>query len=355
VSASDARSAAPVNLDQFIALNDEIAALVRVGVPLEHGLAQIALELPGRTGRTAGLVAACLQRGQSLEQILAEHPEAFPPVYRAVIRTGLASGRLASALESIAASARHLDMTRRMIAASLLYPILVVLLAWAVFVFYAVALAPGMCWLLEDFGVHREVFNVLERMGHWAVYWGPSVPVIVVGGFALWWTASGRASRAEPGAAARLLGWLPWTRRMFRTAQVATFADLLALLVEHSVPLPEGVVLAAEATGGRRLGEAAGKIAEALKRGEPLGRRLPGMEWLPPMLVWSMSFGQARDALLPALRQAAEMYRQRAADQAEVARIFVPVFLTVFLAGSVVLLSALLVLGNWFSILRALA
>jgi type II secretory pathway component PulF len=142
---------------------------------------------------------------------------------------------------------------------------------------------------------------------------------------------------------------------MFRTAQVATFADLLALLVEHSVPLPEGVVLAAEATGGRRLGEAAGKIAEALRRGEPLGRRVPGMEWLPPMLVWSMSYGRGRDALLPALRQAAEMYRQRAADQAEAARIFVPVFLTVFLAGSVVLLSALLVLGNWFSILRAFA
>jgi len=355
VSTSDARSAAPASLDQFIALNDEIAALIRVGVPLEHGLAQIALELPGRTGKTAGLVAEHLQRGQPLDQILAEHPEAFPPVYRAVIQTGLASGRLAAALESIAASARHLESTRRMIGASLLYPVLVILLAWGLFVFYAAALAPGMHGLLEEFGMRREVFEVLDRIGRTAVFWGPSVPVIVLGAFALWWINTGRASRAEPGAADRLLGFLPWTRRMFRTAQVATFAELLSLLVEHSVPLPEGIVLAAEATGGGRLGETARRIAEALKRGEPLSRRLPGMEWLPPLLVWSMTFGQQSDALPPALRQAAEMYRQRAAEQADAARVFVPVFLTLFIGGSVVLLYALLVLGNWFSILRALA
>jgi type II secretory pathway component PulF len=222
-------------------------------------------------------------------------------------------------------------------------------------VFYVAKIAPGMRWLLEEFGMRREVFVVLERMGHSAAYWGPLVPVIVLGAFAVWWNGSGRASRAEPGAAGRFLGWLPWTRRMFRTTQIATFADLLALLVEHSVPLPEGIVLAAEATGGRRLGDAARQIAEALKRGEPLSRRLPGVKWLPPLLVWSMTFGQGRDALLPALRQAAEMYRQRAADQAEVARVFVPVFLTLFLGGTVVLLYALLVLGSWFSVLRALA
>ena len=39
-----------VSLDDLIALNDEIIALIRAGVPLERGLAGLADDLPGRLG-----------------------------------------------------------------------------------------------------------------------------------------------------------------------------------------------------------------------------------------------------------------------------------------------------------------
>jgi type IV pilus assembly protein PilC len=144
-------------------------------------------------------------------------------------------------------------------------------------------------------------------------------------------------------------------RRMLRNYQVATFADLLAMLIEHSVPLPEAVVLAADSTGGHRLKEASRQIADAIQRGESLGPQTAGMSRFPPLLVWLMSRGQAQDAMFPALRQAAEMYHQRAGYQAEAARVFVPVILTMVIGGSVTLLYALLVLGSWFSILNALS
>ena len=356
VSVTDARSAAPATLDQFIALNDEIAALVRVGVPLEPGLTQVATELPGPTGRLAGWVADCLRRGQSLEQIFADHGNVFPPIYRAVVEAGTRSGRLAAALESVAVSARHVAMTRRMIAASLIYPLVVVLIAWGLLVFYTVLLAGGFLRMAEDFNLPaREALVLFDRWGHSAAYWGPLVPLVALGAFGTWWLVSARASHDESGSASALLGWLPWTRRVLRTSQVATFADLLGMLVEHGVPLSEGIVLAAEATGGRRLAADGRQIAEALQRGEPLAPYLRGLDRFPPLLIWFMSFGQTRDALAPALRQAAEMYRQKANDQAEVARVFVPVVLTVVFGGSVTLLYALMVLGSWFSMVRALA
>jgi len=49
------------------------------------------------------------------------------------------------------------------------------------------------------------------------------------------------------------------------------------------------------------------------------------------------------------------MYHQRAYYLAEAARIFTPVILTLVIGGLVTLLYALLVLGSWFSVMKALA
>ncbi len=135
MSTSQPKCAASISLDQLIAFNDEIGALIRVGVPLEEGLALVGKEMPGPSGKLAQWVAERMQQGQPLEQVLANHPESFPPIYRAVVQAGLKSGRLASALEAVATSVRRLAQARRMIAAGLVYPLLVFLVAWGLFVF----------------------------------------------------------------------------------------------------------------------------------------------------------------------------------------------------------------------------
>ena len=66
-------------LDDLIALNDEIGALVRAGVPLEQGLAELGDDMPGRLGRVAAAVAERTARGESLQQALADHALALPP------------------------------------------------------------------------------------------------------------------------------------------------------------------------------------------------------------------------------------------------------------------------------------
>jgi len=347
--------AASVSLDQLTALNQEIGALVRVGVPLEEGLALAGKEMSSRSGRLVQWVAERMQQGQSLEQILAQHPESFPPVYRAVVQAGIKSGNLAAALEAVATSVRRMAQTRRMVVAGLIYPLIVFLVAWCLFVFYTVVLAGGFLGMVDDFGLPgRSFFALMHSWGQTAAFWGPAVPLAVFLLAGLWWFFSGRASLVDPGAAGMFLGWLPGMRRMLRTYQVATFTDLLALLTEHQVPLPEAVVLATEATGGRRLIEAGHKAAEAIRRGEILGPQILGRKAFPPLVVWLISRGEAQDALPRTLRQAAEMYHQRACYQGEAARMFIPVVLTLVFGGGVTLLYGLLVLGSWFSVMNAL-
>ncbi len=345
-----------MTFDDLIALNDEIAALVRLGVPLDLGLAQLAKDMPGRSGKLAAMLAQRMERGETLAEVFADESAGFPPVYRAVVQAGWRSGRLPLALESLAGSARRLAEARRMVAASIIYPLIVFLVAWGAFVLFTVKMAGSILAMFEDFHVPGQtLMATLVRWGESAAYWGPAVPLVVVVLVGAWWHCSARAALVEPRAAGWFLGWLPWTGRMLRQSRVASFADVLALLVESRVPLPEGIVLAAETVGGARLVASARQIAEALKRGEPLASTQLKDTGLPPLAAWLLVAGERRGALLPALRHTAETYRQRARYLAEKARVFVPIVLTLVIGGGAVAVYAALVFGSWFNILNTLA
>ena len=68
------------SLDDLTALNDEIIALVRSGVPLERGLTDACHELRGRTGRLVEAVAQRVERGQSLDEAVASPELNLPDV-----------------------------------------------------------------------------------------------------------------------------------------------------------------------------------------------------------------------------------------------------------------------------------
>jgi type II secretory pathway component PulF len=131
------RSARSLSLDQFIALNEEMAALTRAGVPLHRGLLDLGRDLPGGLGAMASKIGRRLEQGEPLEAIIADESHRFPPLYRAVMLAGIRSGNLAAALEGLAATARRAAEMRRMVAVAMLYPVFVLLTAIVLFALLA--------------------------------------------------------------------------------------------------------------------------------------------------------------------------------------------------------------------------
>lgn len=326
-----------ISLDQLIALNDEIAALVRAGVPLERGLVEVGTDFPGRLGDVMQRLGSRLGAGESLPQALTAEGGSLPPIYCAVVEAGLRSGRLSAALEGMGHFARGYTEMRRAIGLALLYPLLVFSLAYALFVLFVTQIAPRFVAEFEHarFPMFGAI-SLLNWLGQTAVYWGPAVPAVLLL-IGLIWLSSGRASVLEPGRVDRLVRYVPWARGVLVASRSAGFADVLALLVEHGVPLPDAVRLAARATGDRELIAAGGEIAAAIQRGDPL-RGTPGpARVVPPVLRWLMVSGQGQAALISALRHAAETYRRRAQNRADMARTVLPTLLLVAIGAVVTL------------------
>lgn len=353
-------SSAALSLEQLIALNDEMSALVRAGVPLDRGLADVSEEMPGRIGKLAAQMGERLRRGESMPQILASDEQRFPPVWRAVVEAGLRSGRLTAALEGLSTTARRVAELRRAVLVAWIYPLTVMTLAYALFVFVVMVLSPVMLYAMQDLtGRTHPVMVGLVRLGQTAWWWALPVPALFFVLLAANWYRSGRAIWLQSSYRYRCdrstggLFWPSW-RRALRDGRLATFAELLAMLLEHGVPLESAVVLAADASGEPRLQRGAREMRDRISSGEIFTAREQLPATFPPLIGWLLVAGAQHSQLSVTLRSTAEMYRRRAAQAATWSATYLPLVLTALVGGIVVLVLTLSIFGPIASLLYEL-
>ncbi len=336
------QSGGSVTLDQLVALNDEMAALVRAGIPLERGLIEAGRDLGGRLGAIAGELGGRLAEGERLPAALGRQAGRLPEVYRAIVEAGLRSGRLARALEGMAAIARGYAEARRAVGLALLYPLLVVLLAYALFLFFVTQIAPKFVVGFDSLRLAPvRPLVALAKAGEAVLYWGPIFPAALLI-LAIGWAISGRSTSLDGGAAGRLAGRIPGIGRMIGEFRSANFAELLALLVEHHVPLDEAVRLAADSSGDRAFRRSVGAFADRLRAGDASPESpAAGPGPLPPLLSWMLTAGHRQGTLALALRNASDVYRRRAQATADTLRAALPTFLMIAIGAGTVLLYGL--------------
>jgi general secretion pathway protein F len=331
----------PITIDELIALNEEIVALTRAGVPLERGLLAAGEDLSGRLSEVATALGRRMSRGESLSEALAASGAAVPPVYRAVVEAGVRSGKLSNALESLATYARGFAEARRSILVAIWYPLLVLLVASVLFLGIMTKVIPRF---VQTFEVLRLPLNwslrLLNRLSETAWYWGPVIPVGLVL-FVFAGLMSRRSTTLGARGAFAVLRWLPWTGSMLRNFEASSFAEMLALLVEHKVPYPEALALAGEASGDPRMAASSREIADAVARGQSPGEGLRRRGAFPPLLEWLLARGPREDDLVGSLRQMAGRYRSTARYRSETMRVLLPTVLLFGIGASATLLYAL--------------
>ena len=344
MSTSESRpSGGSVTLDQLIALNDEMVALVRAGVPLERGLIEAGRDLRGRLGEIATDLGTRLGQGERLPEALARADRAMPEVYRAVVEAGVRSGRLAQALEGMASIARNYADARRAVGMAMLYPLIVVLLAYALALFFILVIAPRFVSAFDSLGLAPlRPLEILSRIGDSAAYWAP-IPPILLGLVVLRWVWAGRSVVLDEGALGPLFSRIPLIGSMIRNFRASNFATLLALLIEHRLSLADSVQLAGAASGDRSFRSSTEAFARSIRSGDGTSGGSPdSVKCFPPLLAWSLTTGRGQSELAPALRHLAESYRKKAESRALVLRSALPTALLLAIGVVAVVLYALL-------------
>lgn len=331
-----------VALERVLAFNKELASLSAAGLRLDIGNRAEPINIV--LDRANASLRLRTSLGQSVTDALADNPD-LPLVYRHAMQAGLLTDSPAAVLDSISSQSAARDELRRTFSYSFVQPLVLLTLAYFGFLFLCLYFSPSLEGIYDQ--LRREPstsVSMLRTARVWMPVWAPLAPVLVVGAIFLW--RRGRGKRRV---------WIPFAGRYAAALRHAAFADQLAILLEHGVPLVEGLRLASGVTGDPTLIETSEALARAAERDERLSVDDPQLRSLPPLLRWALT-GDLGDQPLPdILSFAADTYRQSAQRQAAIYRIALPTLIGALLGGAVVFAYALCVFGPYIRLLQDLS
>lgn len=293
---------------ELILLTTQLATVTAAGLPLLQGLQGIRARVPGqRSRRLLGEMISALESGQPLSTILERYPRAFPPVYRASVVAGEASGALDKVLVRMAA---HLEWARGMRATTfqaLIYP---TLLAGALAGLIAILLFFLLPRIVTLFPAGSADLPSQTRFVL-AVSATLRAHVWLLAGFGLaLWTAVATLLRDARGRAwldRRLLS-LPVFGGVASALATSKFASTAAILQSAGCDIFTVLDVAARASGNAAMQAAFGRVRERVRRGEPLADSLAAEPLVDSLLIQLVAVGERSGDLDRCLERVAAHY-----------------------------------------------
>lgn len=301
-----------LSLRELTLFTRQFATLVRV-MPIEEALSMIARQASKpRTAAVVGAVHGSLREGRRLADAMAGEEPSFPPLYRAMVSAGEASGSLPDILVRLADLHERQAEVRNKVVTALAYPAALALVAAGVVLGLMLFVVPRIVEQFETVGQQLPLLTrIVIATSHFIASWWWAMLLAVIAGLLL-----GARLLADPVRRARFDGWLlrlPLIGRLGRELHAARMARTLAKMVESRLPLVEGIAMTGATLRNHALRRASLDIVEAIRGGSSLSSALRVSGLFPPILIQMAASGEAAGQLDEMLERAAD-YLEREFD-----------------------------------------
>ncbi len=320
--------------DEFAFFNQQLAAMLRDGIPLEGALKRLCSEMrAGSLRDELQAIEGDLARGVPMAEAL--QPRQLPELYKRMIVVGVKSNDLPGALTMLADYFQRQNQVWTRLKSMMTYPISVLVVALLISLIlsgaWAWVIGPAFKGIFGGMGIRLPGFTifVLETLDS---IWAFPVAILLILLMTL-------AVIFLPFIREKFLWRLP----AFKEATVSRIASSIHLLLKNGVALPEAIGLAEQLETSPRavadLHQWRQKLADGVGKFSEISA---GNQMIPPMFTWLVS--GSGENLADGFQRAAEIYHSRAIYRTEVALYTVLPIATLFL-GAVVISQAMLVIS----------
>ncbi len=314
----------PLGADDFKSFNQQLALLIKSGLPLETGLQLLATDAPyERRVSVLSHISADLQAGLTLPQAVEKHRNEFPPDYARLLDAGIRTNNLAEVLLNLG---NHLDLRQKLnesLFRALAYPICVIAALLAVLAFMGLKVFPYFHSFIRQWMTNSRLHlfygpktphtplltKILLACGTHAAAFVAIVVVTAVLAIAFW-----LIFRKRP-AMLYVEDWLalhiPMLGPMLRVGFIARWCDALRIGVVSGLDLPQAIDLANSVTTSPALTADGAQMQVAISRGLPLNQTAPG-RMLPTSVAMTIQSGIAANNLPETLSVLSEGYTREA-------------------------------------------
>src|SRR6266446_5890909 len=229
----------------------QLATLIDAGLPLLRGLNVLAKqEKDSVLKNTINKLADSVQSGSTFSEGLAQHPRIFNDLYVNMVKAGELGGVLEVVLTRLAEFQEKAQKIKNKVVAAMVYPIIVMGMAFAIMGFLLVFIVPKFEAIFHDMLGNRPlpaittfVINVSKLVqNHWLVLIGAIVAV----GAAYKFIARTRGGKA---VIDRFKLQMPLFGDLTRKTAISRFSRTLGTLVTSGVPILQALNITRETAG----------------------------------------------------------------------------------------------------------
>lgn len=291
---------------------EQMAILLDAGVAIVPALALLILNAKGyRLKRFLQMLEAGVTRGQSISSILQRFPRAFSQLYIAMIRIGEESGKLPVVFNYLAELEARRQAARKSIRKAMLYPMMVLIVAFAVLAFVMIVVVPTFEVLYRSGGMELPAMTqkvmaishfVSGQQGFYLISGLLAVFLFLRSVYRKSWSIGFRVDR--------MLLKMPFAGVIVRHDFNARYCDIIAMMLSAGVPLVEALLYFEKSVTNRYLQIVLQRMYQSLMRGESLYIVSKASGVFTEVALTLISVGEMSGKLESTLEKSAQYHRE---------------------------------------------
>ena len=293
----------------------QLSTLLASSMPIEESLNAIAQQNEKQSNKALIMgVRSRVLEGNSLAQSLLEYPSSFSDLYCSSVAAGEQSGFLDQVLDNLSNYLEREHESYRNVEMALMYPIILLTVAFAIVGALMVYVLPDMIDVIENTGqtlpwATALLIGITELMK--SFWW-----VLLAGLLAVSLIIKGILNQEK----VRLVWdaykfFLPIIGKIIRSSNSARFSNTLSILTRSGIPLVDSMKIASEVVANKALQTDLREATQDVVEGKSLRESLESISYFPPMMMHMIGSGEQSGELDRMLERIADY------QQAEVERL----------------------------------
>lgn len=284
-------------IDEFLAFNQELAALLRAGLPLLQAL-ELMLERIEEPNLRQVLteIRDQVKSGIELSDAFASFGDMFPPLYASTLKAGERSGELESVIRRFIRYLRLVSTARKKVVSALIYPAVLIGLSIGMLAVLAIYVVPSFSKFYRDLDAELPAITQITLA---VSFWLRDHYLFLLGGLVLAGILSTNWRKTPTGLLFfdRLRLRIPIVGDIFRYFALSEFCRSLSTLLAGGIPLVSALDTAVQAVGNRHVSGSIAPVIDEVRQGQPFNEALDRTRAFPNLAIDMIKVGEATGSL----------------------------------------------------------
>ena len=302
---------------EFLIFNQELATLLKAGMPLVQSLDLLRQRVSSPLFRSVlNDVYQRVRSGTALSDAFSTHGALFPGVYTASLLAGERSGNLDAVLRRFVEYSKIVATVKRKMVSALIYPAILVTLALILVSIIVLKVVPAFSDFYVTFNAQLPLITrVVVRLS--AFLRSQFVVIFLaigaaIAAFTVWFRRPGQKVRIH-----HILLRIPFLGDIALKFATSQMARTLATLLGGGLPLVNAIDIAARSVGNQFIAHELDTVAVRVREGESFAAALERRGVFPDVAVKMAEVGESTGALQDMLNTVADFYDEEISTNTE--------------------------------------